>query len=104
MRRVCWWGMIRVARGPDPAVAAVPSGVASWIGVQTIRRGPCPASAFHCRSCPTVIVLQSIITAVASQGVVPARPQAGMRMIGGIGGRDPRLPPGARLAKLGQGT
>ena len=103
------WGMIRVARGTsDLFVVAVSSGVASWIGVQTIINVLSVTGLGPVIGVPLPLVSyggSSFLFTITAVAVVAsfARARAGMRMIGrpdeASAGRDPRVAPRRRAAR-----
>lgn len=106
------WGMIRVAReSTDLFVIIASSGVATWIGVQTIINVLSVTGMGPVIGVPLPLVSyggSSFLFTITAVAVVAsfARARAGMWMIGrpdeASAGRDPRVAPGdARLAKLG---
>ena len=103
------WGMIRVAReSSDLFVVAVSSGVASWIGVQTIINVLSVTGLGPVIGVPLPLVSyggSSFLFTITAVAVVAsfARARAGMRMIGrpdeASAGRDPRVAPRRRAAR-----
>ena len=103
------WGMIRVAReSSDLFVVVVSSGVASWIGVQTIINVLSVTGMGPVIGVPLPLVSyggSSFLFTITAIAVVAsfARARAGMRMIGrpdeASAGRDPRVAPRRRAAR-----
>ena len=103
------WGMIRVAReSSDLFVVVASSGVASWIGVQTIINVLSVTGMGPVIGVPLPLVSyggSSFLFTITAIAVVAsfARARAGMRMIGrpdeASAGRDPRVAPRRRAAR-----
>lgn len=103
------WGMIRVAReSSDLFVVVVASGVASWIGIQTIINVLSVTGLGPVIGVPLPLVSyggSSFLFTITAIAVVAsfARARAGMRMIGrpdeASAGRDPRVAPRRRAAR-----